>query len=378
MAYADERPAPNPPIAELNGLFADSSKNSIDAIKAAVDATDWMVPVEVIACEDAGCDGARTQSVYTPLGVEEISGDWTICALLPHVKDPYWVGQNAGLVAEAERTGVSLQVYEAGGYTEIGTQLDQISNCVASGADAILIGAVSSEAFNPVIEEIAAQGVVVIDYINGVTTSAVAGRALFDHCSLGGYMGRHLKETGEPVRAVWFPGPAGVSALEHMIRCFTESSEGGDVQILDVRYGDTGKDVQLNLVENALSAYPELNYILGSAVTADAATGPLAERGLADSVKTASYYFTPEVYQGLQDGSITCASAGNDMILSRIAMDMAIRVLESKPFHGSSYIGMQANMICGPAAGEEHDNLGTLIKELNLAPDGFSPVFSVN
>jgi len=316
--------------------------------------------------------------VYTPLGVDEIKGDWNICAVLPHVKDPYWVGQNEGLVAEAKRTGVTLQVYEAGGYTEISAQYDQLSNCVASGADAVLIGAVSTEAFNPLIEEIVDQGVVVIDYINGVTTDKVAGRALFEHCSMGGYLGQHLKNAGEPVKAVWMPGPAGVSALENMIQCFKDQAEGGDVEVLGVLYGDTGKDAQLNLVENALSAYPEMNFILGSAVTADAARGPLTERGLQEKIKTASYYLTPEVYRGIEEGAITCASAGNDRILSRIAMDMAIRVLEGKPFHGSSHIGMPAKAICGPAAGAKLNNLNTLIKELNLPSDGFRPVFSVN
>ncbi|KQV39357.1 hypothetical protein ASC86_22740 [Rhizobium sp. Root1212] len=375
---AQDRPQPLPTVAEAHGVFADNSKNSVESIKNAVTAGDWAVPVEVIGCETAGCDGARTPSVYTPLPVSEISGKWNICAVLPHVKDPYWVGQDAGLVDEAKRTGVTLQVFEAGGYTEISKQLNQISNCVASGANAVLVGAVSSDALNPVIEEIAAQGIVVIDYVNGVSSPAVAGRALFEHCTLGGYMGKHLKETGEPVKAVWFPGPAGVSSLETMIRCFKEQAEGGDVEVLGVSYGDTGKDAQLNLIENALSAYPEMNYILGSAVTADAATGPLNERGLTSKVKTASYYFTPEVYAGLENGSITCASAGNDRILSRIAMDMAIRVLEKKPFHGSSYIGMAANVICGKGAGEKNDNLSTLIKELNLPPEGFRPVFSVN
>ncbi len=375
-SQAQEQPLPT--VTEAKGIFSDISKNTVETLRKAVTSDDWAVPVEVIDCTTAGCDGKRTPSVYTPLPTEDIAGKWNICAVLPHVKDPYWVGQDAGLVAEAKRTGVTLQVFEAGGYTQISTQLDQISNCVASGADAVLVGAVSSDALNPVIEEIVAQGVVVIDYVNGVSSTAVSGRALFEHCTLGGYMGKHLKDAGEPVKAVWFPGPAGVSSLENMIRCFKEKSGGGDVEVLGVSYGDTGKDAQLNLIENALSAYPEMNYILGSAVTADAASGPLIERGLTSKVKTASYYFTPEVYAGLEKGTITCASAGNDMILSRIAMDMAIRVLEKKPFNGSSYIGMAANVICGKAAGEKNDNLNTLIKELNLPPEGFRPVFSVN
>ena len=121
-----------------------------------------------------------------------------------------------------------------------------------------------------------------------------------------------------------------------------------------------------------------MNYIIGSATTVDAAVGPLTERGLTGKIQTASYYFTPEVYSLLESGGATCASAGNDLILGRIAVDMALRVLEGQPFNGGNHIGMAANVICGPAAGAEMDNLDTLVKELNLPPAGFKPTFSVN
>ncbi|WP_411733409.1 TMAO reductase system periplasmic protein TorT [Paeniglutamicibacter sp.] len=372
-----ERPAPEPVVAEAAGVFADPAKNSPDTLALAATAQDWAVPIEVIDCQTPGCEGARTPGVYTPLAPSDLTEKWSICAVLPHVKDPYWVGQNAAMVSEAQRMGVALQTYEAGGYTEISNQLDQLSNCAAGGADAIIAGAVSNEALNTRIEEIAAQGIPVIDAINGVTSESVAGRALFDYCTLGGNLGRHLKETGKKVRAVWFPGPAGVGSLEQLMSCFKKESAGGDVEMLGVQYGDTGKDAQLNLIENALGAYPEMNYIIGSATTVDAAVGPLAERGLADKINTASYYFTPEVHSLLSSGKATCSSAGNDLVLSRIAVDMALRVLENKPFVGGSYVGTTANVICGRAAGKDYDNLDSLVKELNLPPEGYRPVFTV-
>lgn len=374
-----EQPAPTAAVEEANGVSADPTQNSSEDLVAAVTAADWAVPVEIIDCDEPGCEGERTQSVYTPLSPDEIEGDWEICAVLPHVKDPYWVGIDENLVMEAERSKVSLQVYEAGGYTEIGAQLDQLSNCVANGADAVVVSAVTNEALNSKIDEITASGIPVIDAVNGVTSTNVDGRALFDYCTLGGNLGRHLAETGEEVKAVWFPGPAGVGSLEQLMSCFEEETkDSSNVEVLGVSYGDTGKDAQLSLVENALSAYPEMNYILGSATTVDAATGPLTERGLTEEVQTASYYFTPEVYSLLESGGATCSSAGNDLILGRIAVDMALRVLEGQPFNGGDHIGMAANVICGPAAGDDFNNLDTLVKELNLPSEGFQPTFSVD
>ena len=367
-----------PAVTEAAGVTANPDDNTPAELRAAVTAKDWAVPVQIIDCPTPGCEGNRTSGVYTPLPTSEITKQWSICAIVPHVKDPYWVGQDAALIAEATRTNTKLQVFEAGGYTEISKQLDQLSNCVAGGANAVIVSAVSNEALNPKIEEIASQGVVVIDNVNGVTSPHVKARALFDYCTLGGNLGKHLKQTGEHVKAVWFPGPAGVGSLEQLMSCFKNEAAGVNVELLVVKYGYTGKDVQLSLVENALQSYPEMNYIVGSATTVEAAVGPLTERNLFGKVKTAAYYFTPEVYTMLQKGQATCASAGNDLILSRIAMDMAIRVLENKPLVGGTHIGTHAQVICGPGAGEEHQNLDALVKELNLAPEGFQPTFAAN
>jgi protein TorT len=108
----------------------------------------------------------------------------------------------------------------------------------------------------------------------------------------------------------------------------------------------------------------------------DAASGPLTERGLQGKVHTASYYFTPEVLSLLESGKATCSSAGNDLVLAKIAMDMAVRTLEKQPLLGGNHIGTSANVICGPAAGPAN-NLDTLVRELNLPSQGFQPVFTV-
>ena len=49
---------------------------------------------------------------YQPL--EKAQKKWRICASYPHLKDSYWLSVNYGMVLEAERLGVALQVVEAG------------------------------------------------------------------------------------------------------------------------------------------------------------------------------------------------------------------------------------------------------------------------
>lgn len=143
---AEPEPEPEPVQTEAGGIVADPTGNTREAIEAAIAREDWAFPVRFIDCDAPGCEREAVSGVYTPIPRDQITQAWNLCAALPHVADPYWVGTDYALIAEAKRAGVSLTVLEAGGYTEIGTQVDQIDNCVASGADAILLGAVSNEA----------------------------------------------------------------------------------------------------------------------------------------------------------------------------------------------------------------------------------------
>lgn len=362
---------------EANGIVADATANSREAIVESINSEDWAFPAQFIDCELPGCTGESTPGVYQPIPKGQITEEWSICALLPHVADPYWVGTNYALITEAQRAGVNLQVLEAGGYTEVSNQIDQLENCAAGGADALLVGAVSNEALNVRIEELAADGTVIIDLINGVTTEAVDGRVLFNYCLMGGNLGGYLKSSGSSANAVWFPGPAGVGALEDLMNCFEGQAEGAEIDVLGVQYGDTNRDEQLSLIENALGAYPDMDYIVGSAVTVEAAATALEERRLSDSIRTASYYFTPEVYELIKEGKAACASTGSDIMLARMALDMAVRVLEGVGVPGGyRHIGPDPQVICGPAAGDEAENLDTFVEETTLAPADFEPTFN--
>ena len=57
-----------------------------------------------------------------------------------------------------QRAGVRMQLVEAGGYTELNTQISQIEDCVAGGADAVVIGAISNDGLNNLVGEIRDKG----------------------------------------------------------------------------------------------------------------------------------------------------------------------------------------------------------------------------
>ena len=328
-------------------------------------AKDWF-PVQVIRSEG----GAASIMEFTPVAAAE--KPWNICASLPHVKDAYWVAVNYGLAEEARRLGVNLTVYEAGGYTNLNRQMSQIEDCVTAGADAVLLGAISGAGLNNLITDISSQGVKVVDFMNGVTSEEVVGRSLVSFEQMGNFAGKYLADKhpagGKVAKVVWLPGPAGASWVEAANTGFQAAISGSAIELLDTRYGDTGKEVQLKLVEDALQTYGDVDYIVGTAPTAEAAVQALAARGLQDKVKVLSFYSTPEVLSLLASGQIEAAPTDKPVILARIALDLAVASLQGA--NEKLHLGPMPEIIT--AATVAGFNAETMV-----APGGFTPIFSV-
>ncbi|MEM9343377.1 MAG: TMAO reductase system periplasmic protein TorT [Pseudomonadota bacterium] len=352
--------------------FRDIAVTSVSALalsSAAAFAEDWF-PYAVESWEPAfDMSSPRTSVDYVPL--EAASQPWEICVSFPHMKDAYWLGVNYGVASEAERLGVKMQLVEAGGYTELNTQISQIEDCVAAGADAVVIGAISFDGLNNVVSEIRGQGIPVIDVINGMSSPELSAKSLVSFGEMGAKAGEFLASAhpdGDAVQVAWFPGPAGAGWVEAGNTGFLGATEGAAIEVVDTFYGDTGKEAQSNLVEDALETYPDLQYIVGTAVTAEAAVPILRARGLTDQVKVVSYYFTPGVDQGISRGQILAAPTDSTVIQGRIAIDQAVRILEGEEYF--QHVGPALYVVTT-------DNHGEFDPSSTLAPAGFSPVFRV-
>lgn len=336
----------------------------------ALAAEKWSYPVEVWE-PPFDMASPRTTVDYEPL--DQAAQKWDLCVSFPHMKDAYWMAVDYGVIDEARRQGVSLQLVEAGGYTNLNTQVSQIEDCVSAGADAVIIGAISLDGLNNLVKEIRAKDIPVIDVINGISSPELSAKSLVSFGEMGHKAGEYLAKMhpggSDPVKVAWFPGPPGAGWVEAGNQGFQEAVEGSAIEIVDTKYGDTGKEVQLKLVEDTLEAYPDIDYIVGTAVTAEAATGLLRSRGLEEDIKILSYYFTPGVDQGIRRGQILAAPTDSAVIQGRVAVDQAVRILEGKDY--LKHVGPALYVI-------DESNIGTFDRASSLAPDDFRPTFTVD
>lgn len=334
-------------------------------------AEDWF-PYEAAKIEPPFAeDGKSVDISYVPL--DKVSKPWNICVSFPHMKDAYWLGVGYGVAEEAKRLGVKMNLVEAGGYTELSKQVSQIEDCVANGAEAVVIGAISFEGLNNLVKEVRSKNIPVIDVINGISSPEVSAKSLVSFHTMGHSAGEYLAKAhpagSEEVEVGWFPGPAGAGWVEAANKGFLEAVKGSAIKVLEPKFGDTGKEIQLKLVEDELQANPNIRYIAGTAVTAEAAQGLIRERGLEGKVDLLAFYMTPGVYEGIKRGFIMASPADSMVIQGRIAIDQAVRILEGKDY--TKHVGPKIFVV-------DQENVNNVPQTNILPPDDYKPVFSVN
>ena len=305
---------------------------------------------------------------YEPL--ESASKRWRICASYPHLKDSYWLSVNYGMVEEARRLGVSLRVVEAGGYPNLERQVAQILDC-AKDADVLALGAVSFDGLTEAVIEID-RSIPVVAVVNDIADPGISAKAAISWVALARLIGDYLAQLhpkGSPrVKVAWFPGPHESQWAHFVERGFREGLAESSAEVVITKWGDTGREIQLLLVEEALEERGDIDYIVGSAVTAGAAISVLRARGLSDRIKVLADYFTHAVYRGIRRGRILAAPTDFPALQGRLGVEMAVRVLE----------GRLENPHAGPLIRlVDADNLEDLGPRLSLAPASFSPTFVV-
>jgi len=310
---------------------------------------------------------------------EKANKPYVIGVSFPHLKDPYWLAVDYGIISEAKRLGVGIQLVAAGGYTELDKQVAQVESLAQQKVDGIILASISYTALDPVVEEITKKGIPVIEVINDIQAPAIASKALVSFFDMGRHAGEFVvsdaKAQGKKeINVVFLPGPAGSGWAPDTLDGFNEAVKGydGKVNMLAVKWGDTGKNVQLDIIENALKTFPNIDYLVGNAVAADAAVGPLAETGRAKSVKVVSTYIIPPLYNKIKKGLVAAAPSDLTVTQGQMAVNMMVRILNGEkpgkdfPFRSGPIIPTLTK-----------DNIEKYSYELLFGPKDFRPEFKV-
>lgn len=334
------------------------------ASASAAHADEWW-PFSIAAAK-GGDLNAVEQIDYVPL--EKAENSWNLCVLFPHLQDSYWLSVNYGIAQEAERLGQKFTLLQAGGYSNLPRQISQYDDCLAAGADAILIGAISEAGLAAKINEGMEKGVVNIAVANPILDTPITARITPDFHAKGYETGEFVKkflgETGGV--AVGFPGPQGSGWAETYMSGFRDSTATGNLKLAAELFGEASVPAQLRLVEDALQTYPDMTVIWGGAPTAEAAIGAVIDAGREDMTIIASYE-NQTMLSAVESGKVLAFATEYPVMMGRISVDLAVRALE-----GAEH---EKVLLVSPGIVTE-ENVGEFDTTQIFAPEGFRPIFS--
>ena len=298
------------------------------------------------------------------------SRQWRLCISYPHLKDAYWFNVNYGMVQEAKRLGVAFTLVEAGGYLNLERQRQQIEQCTADETtDALIVGTVSFQGLNDSIARIS-KSMPVLATVNDIADIGITAKSGVSWATMGRVAGEYLADRHQAgtdkVTVAWFPGPLGAGWVEFIEDGFKRALKDSAVEVIVTKWGDTGKEIQRTLVQEVLESHPQVDYIVGNALMAEAAISTLRNRNLENQIQIISTYFTPAVYRGIRRGRILAAPTDAPVMQGRISIDQAVRILEGREI--VKHAGPKIQMI-------DQNNWQEFDISKSLAPPTFLPTF---
>jgi protein TorT len=302
------------------------------------------------------------------------SKPWRIAFLCPHLKHPYWLGCNYGVVREAQRLGVVVDIIPAEGYDDLVGQLRQMDKAIAARYDAIVISPVSMTANNISIAAADDKGIPVFELANDSSSDRLTTKVTTSLKSMGvsatEWVIRDARRRGlKSVNIALLPGPVDAGWVQGEVEGTLDAAHKADiaVNILDIKYGDSDRILQTQLAAQLLSKHgKQLDYLIGCTGCAPAAILPLQQAGLANKVRVVAYDLTREIAGLIRSGSIVAAADTKGVSQARVAIDSAVNYLEGRTQAPPHAILIKLGLV-------DAGNIATYPLDTSIAPAEFRP-----
>lgn len=302
---------------------------------------------------------------------------WRIAFLFPHLKDPYWLGCSYGVITEAQRLGVAVDILAADGYDDQVGQLRTMDQAIAAKYDAIVISPLSLTANNGAIAKARAHGIPVFELANDSTSDDLNIKITTSLKSMGidatQWLIRDAGRRGlKSINIALLPGPQDAGWVKGEVEGTREAAFKAliKVNILAIAYGDSDRIGQSQLAAKLLAEYGnKLDYILGCSGCAPAAILPLREAGLAGKIKIVAYDLTREIATYIRKGEIVAAADTKGVSQARVSIDAAVNFLEGRRKTLPHTILIKLGLV-------DRSNFASYKFDTSTAPDGYVPILS--
>lgn len=305
------------------------------------------------------------------------SKPWRIAFLFPHLKDPYWLGCNYGLIGEARRLGVAADVFVSDGYDDLVGQLRQMDEAIAARYDAIVVSPLSLTANNASIAKARAAGIPVFELANDSTSDDLTVKVTTSLKGMGydamQWVIRDARKRGlKSVNVALLPGPEDAGWVKGEVDGTREAARKAPIKvnIVDIKYGDSDRIVQSQLAAQLFMQHRgKLDYLLGCTGCAPAAVLPAREAGLSGKLRIVAYDLTREIAGLVRTGAIVAAVDTKGVSQARVAVNVAVKYLEGGLRPPPHTILVKLGLL-------DRSNLADYPFDTSTAPDGYRAILS--
>lgn len=333
-------------------------------------------PVKALASADEELATGRVIEGNYPMA-KPASRPWRIVFLFPHVKDPYWVDCTYGLVSEAKRLGVVVDIWPADGYDDLIGQLRKMDEAIAEKYDAIVISPISQTGNNTSIAKARKLGIPVFEMANDSTSDDLTIKITSSLKDMGidttEWVVRDAQRRGlKSINIALLPGPADAGWVMGEVEGTREAARKAaiKVNIVDIRYGDSDLIGQSQLAEQVLAKHgPRLDYILGCTDCAPAAILPVRFAGLNGKVKIVAYGLTRELIKHIRSGEILAATDVKGVSQARLAINATVNFLEGRTATLPHTLLIKLGMV-------DQSNVASYNYDISTSPLGYRTVLS--
>ncbi len=302
---------------------------------------------------------------------------WRIAFLFPHLKDPYWTGVSYGVISEARRLGVAVDILAADGYNDLAGQVHLMDQAIAAKYDAIVISPIGMTANNASIAKARAAGIPVFELANDSRSEDLSLKVTTSLRGMGmeatRWVVRDAQQRGlKSVNIALLPGPLGAGWVKGEVDGTRIASAEARIQvnIIDIRYGDSDHAAQAQLTTQMLARHgAKLDYILGCTGCAPAALAPLKEAGLSNKIRVVAYDLTGEIAQLIRSKDIYAAADTKGVSQARVVINAAVNLLEGRGKEFPHTVLVNLGMV-------DQQNFAAYPFDTSIAPEGYKPVLS--
>lgn len=255
--------------------------------------------------------------------------------------DIYWKAVREGVEEEAILTDVDIELVATDDYTRLDQHQQQFEALARGGVDAIVLGAIHYRAMDTLVARATSgaygRPIPVIAVVNDIHAPAISGKVLVSFFDMGRIAGRYVFDQAHAagksnLTIALFPGPINSGWAPDSLRGFLSVIRDypGELRVLTPLWGSPDPQTQGHFIESVLESHTSVDYMVGNAVAASAAIGILRTTGRQNEVRVVSTYYNEALEESIRRGTIEAAPWDQTAALGKIAIGMAIRILNGE------------------------------------------------